>query len=127
MFSKIKMLSVLNCGEIMQSFKQIQSPHYVASWCKAGCYLCVFAQIPNLLCSICSPRPSLCLIFPPSFPLLPSPSLCLSQARVNGLKSCVIVLRILRDMCNRHPVWEPLKGWVSLLLYLHVFECEYKK
>uniref|UniRef100_A0A3Q2CVK8 Spermatid perinuclear RNA-binding protein n=1 Tax=Cyprinodon variegatus TaxID=28743 RepID=A0A3Q2CVK8_CYPVA len=33
------------------------------------------------------------------------------QARVNGLKSCVIVLRILRDMCNRHPMWEPLKGW----------------
>uniref|UniRef100_A0AAX7SEL5 Spermatid perinuclear RNA-binding protein n=1 Tax=Astatotilapia calliptera TaxID=8154 RepID=A0AAX7SEL5_ASTCA len=33
------------------------------------------------------------------------------QARVNGLKSCVIVLRILRDMCNRHPIWEPLKGW----------------
>ncbi|KAI1904785.1 hypothetical protein AGOR_G00009260 [Albula goreensis] len=33
------------------------------------------------------------------------------QARVNGLKSCVIVLRILRDMCNRMPVWEPLKGW----------------
>uniref|UniRef100_A0A3Q3KB48 Spermatid perinuclear RNA-binding protein n=1 Tax=Monopterus albus TaxID=43700 RepID=A0A3Q3KB48_MONAL len=33
------------------------------------------------------------------------------QARVNGLKSCVIILRILRDMCNRHPVWEPLKGW----------------
>uniref|UniRef100_A0A3Q3RYB1 Spermatid perinuclear RNA-binding protein n=1 Tax=Mastacembelus armatus TaxID=205130 RepID=A0A3Q3RYB1_9TELE len=33
------------------------------------------------------------------------------QARVNGLKSCVIVLRILRDMCNQHPVWEPLKGW----------------
>lgn len=30
---------------------------------------------------------------------------------MNGLKSCVIVLRILRDMCNRHPVWEPLKGW----------------
>uniref|UniRef100_A0A3B4XU83 Spermatid perinuclear RNA-binding protein n=1 Tax=Seriola lalandi dorsalis TaxID=1841481 RepID=A0A3B4XU83_SERLL len=40
-------------------------------------------------------------------PSLPSPP----QARVNGLKSCVIVLRILRDMCNRHPVWEPLKGW----------------
>uniref|UniRef100_A0A8C2G544 Spermatid perinuclear RNA-binding protein n=1 Tax=Cyprinus carpio TaxID=7962 RepID=A0A8C2G544_CYPCA len=35
------------------------------------------------------------------------------QARVNGLKSCVIVLRILRDMCNRVPAWEPLKGWVS--------------
>ncbi|XP_016413030.1 spermatid perinuclear RNA-binding protein-like isoform X1 [Sinocyclocheilus rhinocerous] len=33
------------------------------------------------------------------------------QARVNGLKSCVIVLRILRDMCNRVPAWEPLKGW----------------
>ncbi|XP_077478975.1 spermatid perinuclear RNA-binding protein isoform X2 [Stigmatopora argus] len=33
------------------------------------------------------------------------------QARVNGLKSCVIVLRILRDMCNRQPAWEPLNGW----------------
>ncbi|MEQ2269553.1 hypothetical protein XENORESO_006012 [Xenotaenia resolanae] len=33
------------------------------------------------------------------------------KARVNGLKSCVIILRILRDMCNRHPIWEPLKGW----------------
>ncbi|XP_051540478.1 spermatid perinuclear RNA-binding protein-like isoform X1 [Myxocyprinus asiaticus] len=33
------------------------------------------------------------------------------QARVNCLKSCVIVLRILRDMCNRLPAWEPLKGW----------------
>ncbi|XP_039618712.1 spermatid perinuclear RNA-binding protein isoform X1 [Polypterus senegalus] len=33
------------------------------------------------------------------------------QARVNGLKSCVIVLRILRDLCNRVPTWEPLKGW----------------
>uniref|UniRef100_A0A8C5FGV4 Spermatid perinuclear RNA-binding protein n=1 Tax=Gadus morhua TaxID=8049 RepID=A0A8C5FGV4_GADMO len=32
-------------------------------------------------------------------------------ARVNGLKSCVIVLRILRDMCNRHAVWAPLRGW----------------
>ncbi|GAA6080589.1 spermatid perinuclear RNA-binding protein isoform X1 [Tachysurus ichikawai] len=35
------------------------------------------------------------------------------QARVNGLKSGVIVLRILRDMCNRVQAWEPLKGWVS--------------
>ncbi|CAK6959338.1 spermatid perinuclear RNA-binding protein isoform X4 [Scomber scombrus] len=35
----------------------------------------------------------------------------MGEARVNGLKSCVIILRILRDMCNRHPIWEPLKGW----------------
>ncbi|XP_057264995.1 spermatid perinuclear RNA-binding protein isoform X2 [Pezoporus wallicus] len=33
------------------------------------------------------------------------------QARANGLKSCVIVLRILRDLCNRVPTWAPLKGW----------------
>ncbi|KAM4576588.1 spermatid perinuclear RNA-binding protein-like isoform 2-T3 [Odontesthes bonariensis] len=33
------------------------------------------------------------------------------QARVADLKSCVIVLRILRDACNRLPVWQPLKGW----------------
>lgn len=32
------------------------------------------------------------------------------QARANGLKSCVIVLRILRDLCNRVPTWAPLKG-----------------
>ncbi|CAH2315855.1 spermatid perinuclear RNA-binding isoform X1 [Pelobates cultripes] len=33
------------------------------------------------------------------------------QARANGLKSCVIVLRILRDLCNRVPNWTRLKGW----------------
>ncbi|XP_062869782.1 spermatid perinuclear RNA-binding protein [Trichomycterus rosablanca] len=33
------------------------------------------------------------------------------QARVIGLKSGVIVLRILRDMCKRVPAWEPLSGW----------------
>ncbi|XP_060751529.1 spermatid perinuclear RNA-binding protein isoform X2 [Tachysurus vachellii] len=38
------------------------------------------------------------------------------QARVNGLKSGVIVLRILRDMCNRVQAWEPLKGWPLELL-----------
>uniref|UniRef100_A0A4W4FAR1 Spermatid perinuclear RNA-binding protein n=1 Tax=Electrophorus electricus TaxID=8005 RepID=A0A4W4FAR1_ELEEL len=38
------------------------------------------------------------------------------QARVNGLKSGVIVLRILRDMCNRVSAWEPLKGWPLELL-----------
>ncbi|MGH0171025.1 UNVERIFIED_CONTAM: hypothetical protein FKN15_060032 [Acipenser sinensis] len=34
-----------------------------------------------------------------------------NKEEVNGLKSCVIVLRILRDLCNRLPTWEPLKGW----------------
>nr|XP_046241818.1 spermatid perinuclear RNA-binding protein-like [Scatophagus argus] len=33
------------------------------------------------------------------------------QARVTDLKSCVIILRIFRDMCNRLPEWQPLKGW----------------
>ncbi|KAF1389629.1 hypothetical protein PFLUV_G00075450 [Perca fluviatilis] len=33
------------------------------------------------------------------------------QARVTDLKSCVIVLRIFRDMCNRLSGWQPLKGW----------------
>ncbi|KAM9465222.1 spermatid perinuclear RNA-binding protein-like isoform 3-T3 [Salvelinus alpinus] len=33
------------------------------------------------------------------------------QARVTDLKSCVIVMRVFRDMCNRLTVWEPLKGW----------------
>uniref|UniRef100_A0A8C8IDC3 Spermatid perinuclear RNA-binding protein n=1 Tax=Oncorhynchus tshawytscha TaxID=74940 RepID=A0A8C8IDC3_ONCTS len=35
---------------------------------------------------------------------------------VTDLKSCVIVMRILRDMCNRLIVWEPLKGWPMELI-----------
>ncbi|KAM9746333.1 interleukin enhancer-binding factor 3 homolog [Menidia menidia] len=33
------------------------------------------------------------------------------QARANGLRSCVIVIRILRDLCARVPTWSPLRGW----------------
>ncbi|XP_015234852.1 PREDICTED: interleukin enhancer-binding factor 3 isoform X1 [Cyprinodon variegatus] len=33
------------------------------------------------------------------------------QARANGLRSCVIVIRILRDLCTRVPTWAPLRGW----------------
>ncbi|XP_061079818.1 interleukin enhancer-binding factor 3 homolog isoform X2 [Conger conger] len=38
------------------------------------------------------------------------------QARANGLKSCVIVIRIMRDLCARVPSWAPLKGWPLELL-----------
>uniref|UniRef100_A0A8C5GT87 Interleukin enhancer binding factor 3 n=1 Tax=Gouania willdenowi TaxID=441366 RepID=A0A8C5GT87_GOUWI len=33
------------------------------------------------------------------------------QARANGLRSCVIVIRVLRDLCGRVPTWAPLRGW----------------
>nr|XP_057906464.1 interleukin enhancer-binding factor 3 homolog isoform X1 [Doryrhamphus excisus] len=33
------------------------------------------------------------------------------QARANGLRSCVIVIRVLRDLCARVPTWTPLCGW----------------
>ncbi|XP_043942810.1 interleukin enhancer-binding factor 3-like [Protopterus annectens] len=33
------------------------------------------------------------------------------QVRAARLKSCVIVTRVLRDLCNRMPAWKPLKGW----------------
>ncbi|TWW64331.1 Interleukin enhancer-binding factor 3 -like protein [Takifugu flavidus] len=33
------------------------------------------------------------------------------KARANGLRSCVIVIRILRDLCARVPTWAPLRGW----------------
>ncbi|XP_016898273.1 spermatid perinuclear RNA-binding protein-like isoform X1 [Cynoglossus semilaevis] len=33
------------------------------------------------------------------------------QARVTHLRSCVIILRIFRDLCSRLPVWQPLEGW----------------
>ncbi|XP_062853253.1 interleukin enhancer-binding factor 3a [Trichomycterus rosablanca] len=38
------------------------------------------------------------------------------QAKANSLRSCVIVIRILRDLCTRVPTWAPLKGWVLELL-----------
>uniref|UniRef100_A0A8B9LBG5 Spermatid perinuclear RNA-binding protein n=1 Tax=Astyanax mexicanus TaxID=7994 RepID=A0A8B9LBG5_ASTMX len=33
------------------------------------------------------------------------------QVRVSDKRSCLVVLRILRDICNKRPAWEPLKGW----------------
>ncbi|XP_005886654.2 PREDICTED: interleukin enhancer-binding factor 3, partial [Myotis brandtii] len=38
------------------------------------------------------------------------------QDRANGLKSCVIVIRVLRDLCTRVPTWGPLRGWPLELL-----------
>ncbi|KAF7236336.1 Interleukin enhancer-binding factor 3 [Varanus komodoensis] len=38
-------------------------------------------------------------------------SLSRNLARANGLKSCVIVIRVLRDLCSRVPTWAPLRGW----------------
>lgn len=36
------------------------------------------------------------------------------KARANGLQSCVIIIRILRDLCQRVPTWSPFPGWVSI-------------
>ncbi|ESO97481.1 hypothetical protein LOTGIDRAFT_53531, partial [Lottia gigantea] len=38
------------------------------------------------------------------------------QARANGLPSCVIVIRIMRDLCQRVPTWTPLGEWALELL-----------
>lgn len=38
------------------------------------------------------------------------------QARANGLQSCVILIRILRDLCQRVPTWTPLNEWAMELL-----------
>ncbi|KAK0052729.1 zinc finger RNA-binding protein-like isoform X2 [Biomphalaria pfeifferi] len=38
------------------------------------------------------------------------------QARANGLPSCVIIIRILRDLCQRVPSWAPLNEWAMELL-----------
>ncbi|CAL1548470.1 unnamed protein product [Lymnaea stagnalis] len=38
------------------------------------------------------------------------------QARANGLPSCVIIIRILRDLCQRVPAWVPLNEWAMELL-----------
>ncbi|KAK3870153.1 hypothetical protein Pcinc_024583 [Petrolisthes cinctipes] len=38
------------------------------------------------------------------------------QARANGLQSCVMVIRILRDLCQRVPTWGPLNSWAMELM-----------
>ncbi|XP_038144541.1 zinc finger RNA-binding protein isoform X7 [Cyprinodon tularosa] len=38
------------------------------------------------------------------------------QARANGLQSCVIIIRVLRDLCQRVPTWGRLPAWAMELL-----------
>lgn len=38
------------------------------------------------------------------------------QARAAGRQSCVIVIRILRDLCSRVPTWSPIACWALELL-----------
>ncbi|XP_042905081.1 zinc finger RNA-binding protein isoform X2 [Parasteatoda tepidariorum] len=38
------------------------------------------------------------------------------QARASGLQSCVMIIRILRDLCQRVPTWSRLNGWAMELL-----------
>ncbi|KAM9363603.1 interleukin enhancer-binding factor 3-like [Symphorus nematophorus] len=38
------------------------------------------------------------------------------QAKVNNLGSAVVVIRVMRDLCNRVPTWTPLSGWPLELL-----------
>ncbi|XP_012501593.1 PREDICTED: zinc finger RNA-binding protein 2 [Propithecus coquereli] len=38
------------------------------------------------------------------------------QARASGLQPCVLVLRVLRDLCQRVPTWGALPAWAMQLL-----------
>ncbi|XP_069483183.1 zinc finger RNA-binding protein isoform X2 [Ambystoma mexicanum] len=38
------------------------------------------------------------------------------QARANGLQSCVIIIRIIRDLCLRVPTWSDFSSWAMELL-----------
>ncbi|ROL46190.1 Zinc finger RNA-binding protein [Anabarilius grahami] len=38
------------------------------------------------------------------------------QARANGLQSCVIIIRVLRDLCQRVPTWGKMPDWAMELL-----------
>ncbi|KAM9329378.1 zinc finger RNA-binding protein [Gastrophryne carolinensis] len=38
------------------------------------------------------------------------------QARANGLQSCVIIIRILHDLCQRVPTWSDFPSWAMELL-----------
>ncbi|XP_076001647.1 interleukin enhancer-binding factor 3-like isoform X2 [Genypterus blacodes] len=38
------------------------------------------------------------------------------QAKVKDLNSAVVVIRMMRDLCNRVPTWAPISGWPLELL-----------
>ena len=38
------------------------------------------------------------------------------QARASGRQSCVMIIRLMRDLCQRVPVWEPLPAYALELL-----------
>ncbi|KAG7249323.1 hypothetical protein CRUP_034691, partial [Coryphaenoides rupestris] len=38
------------------------------------------------------------------------------QARANGLQSCVIIIRVLRDLCQRDATWAAMPAWAMELL-----------
>ncbi|MBN3301075.1 ZFR protein, partial [Amia calva] len=46
----------------------------------------------------------------------PVPHHPLTIARANGLQSCVIIIRILRDLCQRVPTWSAFPSWAMELL-----------
>ncbi|TSM85961.1 Spermatid perinuclear RNA-binding protein [Bagarius yarrelli] len=48
------------------------------------------------------------------------------QVRVSGKRSCLIVMRILRDICSTRPVWAPLKGWPVELICEKAFATSYR-
>ncbi|XP_015749983.1 PREDICTED: spermatid perinuclear RNA-binding protein-like [Acropora digitifera] len=41
------------------------------------------------------------------------------QAKANGLQSCVIIIRVMRDLCQRIPAFAPLNNWVSNRVVMH--------
>ena len=43
---------------------------------------------------------------------------CNAQARMGGVQSCLIILRIFRDMCKRDTTWKPVTDWVSLTVIM---------
>lgn len=51
----------------------------------------------------------------------------LFQARANGLQSCVMVIRIMRDLRARVPIWSVLSDWVSVfaMLWMPYHACHY--
>lgn len=38
------------------------------------------------------------------------------QAKASSLQSCVVVIRIVKDLCKRTPTWKPLSTWAIELL-----------
>jgi len=45
------------------------------------------------------------------------------QAKASSLQACVVIIRIMRDLCQRVAAWKPLTDWVNIQQSYNIYTC----